>query len=153
MATITEDDFSAIEREATNLMTNGDIENAKKLYTNFIEKHEETSNGKAILALARNNRGHLRYLTVDFHGAVQDYTVAIQLDPSLAVSYYNRGQIHYRMGRFQLAIDDLERALDIDPNFTDARDNLTQARQDLLSKNRDPIDTNYHTINPSYADT
>ena len=128
-------DFSTIEREATNLMTNGDVEKAEKLYTSFIERQEKSAKDKAILALARNNRGHLRYLTVDFHGAVRDYTAAIELDPSLAVSYYNRGQIHYRMGRFKLAVDDLERALDVDPNFTDAQDNLLQARQDLLSKN------------------
>ncbi len=125
------EEFSTIEKEANNHMTNGEVEKAKQLYTSFIEKQQKTTNDKRILALATNNRGHLRYLTVDFYGAIKDYTEAIELDPSLAVSYYNRGQIHYRMGRFKLAIDDLEKALELDPKFTDARDNLSQAKKDF----------------------
>jgi tetratricopeptide (TPR) repeat protein len=130
---ISMEEFSLLEKEAKNLMTNGEVEKAEKLYTNFIERTQETTSDRKFLALATNNRGHLRYLTVDFYGAIQDYTAAIELDPSLAVSYYNRGQIQYRMGRFKLAIEDLERALEVDPNFTDAQDNLRQARKDFAT--------------------
>lgn len=124
-------EFSTIEQEAQNLIATGDVKKAQNLYTTFIDRQKGTRNDKKVDALARNNRGHLRYLSVDFYGAVEDYTAAIALDPCLAVSYYNRGQIHYRMGRFQLAVKDLEKALELDPNFTDARDNLKQAKSDL----------------------
>ena len=132
-------EFSIIEKEAKNLLTNGDVEKAKQLYTSFIERAQKTTDDRKTLALATNNRGHLRYLTVDFYGAVDDYTAAIELDPCLPVSYYNRGQIHYRMGRFKQAIDDLEKALELDPNFADARDNLSQAKKDFAVNNTNPI--------------
>lgn len=128
-------DFSSIEKEAKSLTADGDVEEAKKMYKNFIENGRRAKKDTKVLALARNNLGHLRYLTVDFHGAVQDYTAAIELDPCLAVPYYNRGQIHYRMGRFKMAISDFERALELDQNFADARENLRQAKEDFSSKN------------------
>jgi tetratricopeptide (TPR) repeat protein len=53
---------------------------------------------KSNIALAFNNRGHLKYLDVDFNGAVEDYENALKLDPILSSSYYNRGTIYYRMG-------------------------------------------------------
>ncbi len=51
-----------------------------------------------LVALAYNNRGHLRYLKVDFTEAVSDYTAALQHCHSIAVIFYNRGLIHYRLG-------------------------------------------------------
>ena len=63
------------------------------------QKHtegRESLNG--FLARVWNDRGHLKYLQVDFYGAMVDFTQAIQLDNDFAVPFYNRGQIHYRMG-------------------------------------------------------
>jgi tetratricopeptide (TPR) repeat protein len=51
------------------------------------------------VALAFNNRGQLRYLKVDFDGAVEDYNKSIEFNPSLPSAYYNRGTIFYRMGK------------------------------------------------------
>ena len=50
------------------------------------------------LALLYNERGFVYYKCVEFNLAADDYTTAIQLDPSLDIAYYNRGTIHYRMG-------------------------------------------------------
>ena len=53
---------------------------------------------------AFNARGHIKYLWVDFDGAVEDYTEAIRRNPDFAVAYYNRGQIHYRLGKDQFDV-------------------------------------------------
>lgn len=53
---------------------------------------------KRLLSCAWNDRGHLKYLQVNFDDAIYDYTRAIERDKDFAVPYYNRGQIHYRMG-------------------------------------------------------
>lgn len=53
------------------------------------------------LATAYNNRGQIKYLRVDFHEAVEDYTSAIEQDSRFEIPYYNRGLIHYRLGRTQ----------------------------------------------------
>lgn len=50
------------------------------------------------LSLIYNERGQLRYLIVNFNGAIRDYTKAIELMPN-AVSFYNRGQVYYRLGK------------------------------------------------------
>jgi len=91
---------------------------------------EKQESVKCLLARAWNDRGHLKYLQVNFYGAVDDFTQAIQLDSDFAVPFYNRGQIHYRMGRFQEAIDDLTEATRIDPSFEDAKIYLHQAIED-----------------------
>ncbi|XP_048660724.1 tetratricopeptide repeat protein 32 isoform X2 [Marmota marmota marmota] len=50
------------------------------------------------LATAYNNRGQIKYLRVDFFEAMDDYTSAIEVQPSFEVPYYNRGLILYRLG-------------------------------------------------------
>lgn len=56
------------------------------------------------LATAYNNRGQIKYLRVDFHEAVEDYTAAIQTDRSSETPFYNRGLIHYRLGEDAVAL-------------------------------------------------
>lgn len=51
------------------------------------------------LATAYNNRGQIKYLRVDFHEAVEDFTSAIQTDSRFEIPFYNRGLIHYRLGK------------------------------------------------------
>lgn len=51
----------------------------------------------AYLAQLYNDRGLCRYLQVSFDDAVEDYTQALKLDPSLAVARYNRATIYYRL--------------------------------------------------------
>lgn len=62
---------------------------------------EQSESLNQLLSRAWNDRGHLKYLKVDFDAAIYDYTQAIELDKNFAVPYYNRGQIHYRMGTYK----------------------------------------------------
>lgn len=126
--------FSALAKKAEGLTSSGELEEAERLYTRYIEQGGDLFKSNSNLALARNNRGHIKYLKVDFYGAIKDYTDALELDPNLAVAYYNRGQIHYRMGRFSMAIEDLRKAVDLDPSFEDASKNLSQAEKDFAAK-------------------
>ena len=63
----------------------------------FHDKSVCCSCSKEKLASAYNERGFTKYLFVDFDGAIDDYTKAIELK-ELAVYYYNRGLVHYRLG-------------------------------------------------------
>lgn len=84
------------------LQSNGCHNDALKELNKVIgvaEQHkEETKSMKHLLSCAWNDRGHLKYLQVNFEDAISDYTRAIELDNDFAVPYYNRGQVHYRMG-------------------------------------------------------
>ena len=49
--------------------------------------------------MAYNDRGLVKYFKVDFYGAMDDYSRALEFNPQLTAAYYNRGLIHYRLGK------------------------------------------------------
>nr|XP_033795153.1 tetratricopeptide repeat protein 32 [Geotrypetes seraphini] len=114
------------------------------------------------LAIAYNNRGQIKYLKVDFYGAMDDYTAAIEAKADFEVPYYNRGLILYRLvadesrdvwvmsiqqqvekenqtaldGYFDEALKDFQKVLEINPGFEDARLGLKQTLLDKEEKQR-----------------
>jgi tetratricopeptide (TPR) repeat protein len=63
-----------------------------------------------------NDRGMGKYQSADAKGAIDDYTMAIQLDPRNDLFYYNRGVVKLTLlNDFKGAICDFDRALDINP--------------------------------------
>ncbi|XP_071947481.1 uncharacterized protein [Antedon mediterranea] len=134
----------ALFKNATVLSTEGKNKKAQVAYSEIIDilvgqlSKEATmiKTRNEVLALAYNNRGHLRYLCVDFDEAVDDYTEAIKYDEHLAVAYYNRGQIHYRLGRFSLGITDFKKCLETEAHFTEAQTALETATQDKLEQDK-----------------
>ncbi|XP_061602681.1 tetratricopeptide repeat protein 32 [Cololabis saira] len=108
---------------------------AEELYTKFISACLQSRACEAgQLATAYNNRGQIKYLRVDFHEAVQDYTSAIQADTRFEIPFYNRGLIHYRLGFFQDAKSDFQQALKLNPDFEDAKVSLQQTLLDQQQK-------------------
>ncbi|XP_072218679.1 tetratricopeptide repeat protein 32 [Leuresthes tenuis] len=108
---------------------------AEELYTKFISsclQSRECEAGK--LASAYNNRGQIKYLRVDFHEAVEDYSSAIQADSQFEIPFYNRGLIHYRLGFFDDAKSDFQKALKLNPDFEDAKVSLQQTLLDQQQK-------------------
>lgn len=89
-----------VYRKAKGFLENNDLDSSFKFFTEFIDSQLPSGApvGTEELADAHNSRGHIRYLWVEFDDAVSDYSAAIELDPTFAVSYYNRGQVHYRLG-------------------------------------------------------
>ncbi|CAK7296614.1 Tetratricopeptide repeat protein 32 [Vulpes lagopus] len=83
------------------------------------------------LATAYNNRGQIKYFRVDFYEAMDDYTSAIEVQPTFEVPYYNRGLILYRLGYFDDALEDFKKVLSLNPEFQDATLSL---RQTILDK-------------------
>ena len=85
---------------AKELMKSGRNDDAFDSFTEFIRNEDAVLEAgyRDELAQAYNERGHIRYLRVDFGNAIDDYTKSIHLDEEFAVAYYNRGQVHYRLG-------------------------------------------------------
>ena len=66
----------------------------------------------------------------EYQQAIDDYTRAIELDPTNALCYSNRGEAYQRLAQFDLAIADFELALAMEPDLQDTRDSLAKARQE-----------------------
>ncbi|XP_027311092.1 tetratricopeptide repeat protein 32 isoform X2 [Anas platyrhynchos] len=88
------------------------------------------------LATAFNNRGHIKYLRVEFAAAMEDYAAAIESQPGFEVPYYNRGLVLYRLGCFDEAIKDFRKVLELNPQFEDAALSLRQAILDKEEKQK-----------------
>ena len=55
------------------------------------------------------NRGNSKAELSDYHGALQDYTEAIDREPNHPVAYYNRGNTYVDLYRFEEALLDYDR--------------------------------------------
>ncbi|XP_029640797.1 tetratricopeptide repeat protein 32 [Octopus sinensis] len=149
------EDIATMFQNAEELASFGRREEAMNRYSQFIDLVEcklkvlpnEPVKFKLQeqIALAYNNRGHLRYLNVDFPEAVSDYTKGLD-HTQLPVTYYNRGLIHYRLGYFDEAIRDMQEALNLDPNFESAKHCLHQSTEDKnVHNNHELIDERTHS--------
>ena len=80
---------------------------------------------------ALNNRGHAKYMQVEFDEALKDYNEALELDSNLIVAKYNRGTILYRMGKFDQALEDLKRATEADKDNSEYQEALEKCQKEL----------------------
>mgnify|MGYP001809656039 CR=1 FL=1 len=65
-------------------------------------------------AFAFDNRGLLKYIQGDYKGAIDDFTVAIALDPKCALPYKHRGYAKNDLQDYPAAIEDYSRAIKLD---------------------------------------
>ena len=121
--------LTAIEAQVEKLYKEKKFHEVEEMFSTFLKEAEAESD--AVKARAFNNRGHAKYMQVNFDAAIQDYDQALKLDEALAVAKYNRGTILYRMGKFEQALADLEAAVD------SAKDNSEY--QEALKKCQDEI--------------
>jgi tetratricopeptide (TPR) repeat protein len=70
-------------------------------------------------SLAINERGVARKARGDIDGAIEDYTQAINLNPSLAEAFGNRGNAMFKNGDLDGALKDYEEALRLKPDDAD----------------------------------
>ncbi|MGD2179711.1 tetratricopeptide repeat protein [Lusitaniella coriacea] len=75
-------------------------------------------------------RGTAYYHKQNYNKAIVDYTQALHLDPSSAVTYYNRGTAHAHQQEYDEAIVDYTQALHLDPDYAKAYGNRGAAYLD-----------------------
>ncbi|XP_035416107.1 tetratricopeptide repeat protein 32 [Cygnus atratus] len=111
---------------------------AEELYGRYIAccARAAPQGARRDLATAFNNRGHIKYLRVEFAAAMEDYAAAIESQPGFEVPYYNRGLVLYRLGCFDEAIKDFRKVLELNPQFEDAALSLKQAILDKEEKQK-----------------
>jgi tetratricopeptide (TPR) repeat protein len=101
----------------------------KKAIDDFNEVIRRPSGDLRVYALI--NRAIARAELGDRQGEIEDYTMAIQIQPGSAIAYYNRGVTRRESGDRQGAIEDYTQAIKIDPKHADAYNNRGVLRSDL----------------------
>ncbi len=69
---------------------------------------------------AYNKQGLEKASRQGHHGAIKDFSKAIQLKPDYAETYYNRGVSKIALGEPEDAIEDFEEAIKINPEYVEA---------------------------------
>ena len=106
--------LTALEANVSKLYSERKFKEVEDMFTTFIKESHNEDDG--LKARALNNRGHAKYMQVEFEAALQDYDEALAMHPDFAVARYNRGTILYRMSIFDKALEDLKAAVDSDSN-------------------------------------
>jgi tetratricopeptide (TPR) repeat protein len=51
---------------------------------------------------------------------ISDFTQALEINPRLAMAFYNRGTAYGKKGQYDQAISDFNKALEINPRYAEA---------------------------------
>ncbi len=127
-----EDILKALETNVEKLYAERKFKEVEDMFNTFLKEAAEEP--AAIRARALNNKGHAKYMQVEFDDALKDYDAALGLDPDLVVAKYNRGTIYYRMSKFDQALIDLEAAVKADPVNKEFAEGLEKCKSASESK-------------------
>jgi tetratricopeptide (TPR) repeat protein len=86
----------------------GDYPTAIALLTHLLRNHPDS-------AMDYNNRGLMYFYNQQYTKALQDYDLALTLDPLLDRAYNNRANCYSRQGKRFVALHDYRMALDLNP--------------------------------------
>ncbi len=67
-----------------------------------------------------DNDSQMQQMINDYNKILDDYTVALFLDPHFFFGYYNRAYINLRLARYNIAMNDLNKAIELEPEFAEA---------------------------------
>ena len=150
--------LAAINQAIQLQPNNPNLYNQKRGVLSDLKRYKEAAAAinKAIELSPRaafyTNRGIVRSELGDKQGAIDDFTLAIKINPNDALAYNNRGLVRSELGDKPGAIDDFNQAIKINPNYALAYNNRGNVRDDLGDK-PGAIDDYTQAIkfNPNYA--
>lgn len=93
------------------------------------KKHSRSKDIKTIQGYF--DSANAKLLILDYYGAIEDLSRAIEIDPMLKMAYYIRGAAWGHLGNYECALKDDNMALKIDPRYVDAYNNRGITRYEL----------------------
>ena len=121
--------LTAMEAQVKKLYKERKFKEVEDMFSTFLKESEAEAD--VIKARAFNNRGHAKYMQVEFDAALKDYEEALKMDSSLVVAKYNRGTILYRMSKFEQALEDLKAAADADKDNQEYKEALEKCQAEI----------------------
>jgi len=81
------------------------------------------------------NNGNIKYKKGDIKGALEEYSIAIRLNPTHSKAYLNRAYIEaVELQKFEIAVSDFDTAIALDPGYADAYLGRGSSRYSLHDK-------------------
>ena len=121
--------LTALEANVEKLYKEKKFHEVEEMFSTFLK--ESQTEPASIRARALNNRGHAKYMQVEFESALKDYNDALQLEPKLIVAKYNRGTILYRMGKFEQALEDLKTTAENESDNAEYQEAFEKCQKEL----------------------
>eukprot|EP00096_Caligus_rogercresseyi_P001804 TRINITY_DN13056_c0_g1_i1.p1 TRINITY_DN13056_c0_g1~~TRINITY_DN13056_c0_g1_i1.p1 ORF type:complete len:127 (+),score=42.74 TRINITY_DN13056_c0_g1_i1:40-420(+) len=121
--------LSDLRLNSQRLYADKKFKEVEGMLTTFLK--EASNESPELRGQAFNDRGHAKYMQVDFPGALEDLNTALSLSPDLAIAFYNRATIKYRMGEFKEAMADFKLAVDKCPDKQEYRKGLEDCQKEL----------------------
>ena len=119
----------AMEVQVEKLYKEKKFKEVEDMFSTLLKESEGEVD--TIKARAYNNRGHAKYMQVEFEAALKDYDEALKLNENLTVAKYNRGTILYRLSKFDQAIDDLKAAVEADGDNEEYQEALQKCQDEI----------------------
>ena len=119
----------AMEVQVEKLYKEKKFKEVEDMFSTLLKESEGESD--TIKARAYNNRGHAKYMQVEFEAALKDYDEALKLNENLTVAKYNRGTILYRLSKFDQAIDDLKAAAEAEGDNPEYQEALQKCQAEI----------------------
>ena len=110
-------------RAAFEVRRRGELEQAIDLFTQALDSGGLTVEERASVLY---NRGGAHLARGAFRRAINDFTGAIELAPSLDAAFFDRGRAYERSGQRSLAWQDFRKAVELNPTIAAYQDKLEQ---------------------------
>ncbi len=85
--------------------------------TEVVERKTSSLNSKKQTAEEYINSGRKKVSLKDYQGGIEDFTNAIELNPSSDTAFTNRGICKYNLGDYQGGIKDINKAIELNPKM------------------------------------
>ena len=94
---------------------------------------EQVSQSNQNMAMRHLSRSLRYFYNEEYHEALSEVNIAIELNPNLAIAYGRRGSIYFKLGDSRRATLNWNVALQLDPEFTEIYEMLQAAEENRLN--------------------
>ena len=123
---ITIEEAYSIAEMGYTMMEQGRLKNAQTVFEGLIISNPYDGYFHAVLGAIYQKQN-----MVD--GAIEEYTLALGLDPANVEAYVNRGELLIAKGNFVQAAGDFKKAIDLDPDAENPAANRARARASVVA--------------------
>jgi tetratricopeptide (TPR) repeat protein len=120
-----EEAYSMAEMGYT-MMEQGRLKDAQTVFQGLVVTNPYDGYFHAVLGSIYQKQGNV-------DGAIEEYTLAVGLDPANLEAFVNRGELLLKKGNFEAAVQDFKQAMDLDPDGENPVANRARALASIVA--------------------